>query len=211
MRIICISDTHNRIGKVDIPDGDVLVHAGDSTMMGRPEEIGKFAAYLEALPHKYKVVIAGNHDWLFETRPTTARKLIEDAGAIYLQDEAVTIMGHKFYGAPWQPWFQNWAFNVARGKALAAKWALIPTDTDVLITHGPPFGILDQVDGGEHLGCVDLRTAVDRVNPLLHVFGHIHDGYGLDARRELARTNFVNASICDESYQPVNSPIEIDL
>jgi len=176
-------------------------------MMGRPEEIEKFGAYLQALPHKHKVVIAGNHDWLFQTKPKVARKLIGDVD--YLQDSAVVIDGVKFYGAPWQPEFCNWAFNVPRGPAIRAKWDLIPSDVDVLITHGPPFGHLDTVRPRPlSLGCEMLRKVVDEKRPRFHIFGHIHDGYGM---KTVDNTTFINAAVCNERYQPVNAPIVFDI
>lgn len=207
MRIVAVSDVHGRWGKIDIPDGDVLVIAGDSTMMGRKEEIGKFAAYVEALPHKWKIAIAGNHDWLFETKSRLAEKMMAQAGIEYLKDDSITIDGVKFYGAPWQPRFHDWAFNVDRGPLIKKKWDLIPDDTNVLVTHGPPYGVLDQVADGPHLGCEELRAALDRVMPRLHIFGHIHDGYGQNNNVEGIDTHFINASICDESYYHANAPI----
>jgi Icc-related predicted phosphoesterase len=218
MRIVCIADTHDRHHLLEVPDGDVLVHAGDGTLRGTREEMEAFARWLLDLPHPRKVLIAGNHDWLFEREAGEARRLVK--GVCYLQDEGTTIGGVRFWGSPWQPWFMNWAFNLRRGAPLRARWDLIPADTDVLVTHGPPHGILDAVSGlvarsvgvalgvGEHVGCEDLRTVVARVRPRLHVFGHIHEGYG---REEHDGTVFVNASNCDRGYRLVNPPIVVDL
>lgn len=188
-------------------------------MGGREHEVRDFAEWLAGLPHEHKVVIAGNHDWLFERTPAFGRELL--AGAIYLLDEATEIAGIRIWGSPWQPWFHDWAFNLPRGDALRAKWDLIPADTDVLITHGPPFGHLDGAarsvgdwfgDGDvvdvEHVGCEELRAALDRVRPRVHVFGHIHEAYGQDS---LDGTLLVNASNCDADYAPVNPPIVVDL
>jgi len=97
----------------------------------------------------------------------------------YLENSGVEIDGVKFWGSPWQPEFFNWAFNLPRGRRLAEIWALIPDDTEVLITHTPPYGILDRVDSGEHVGCEDLRRALQRVKPKVHVFGHIHEDRGV--------------------------------
>lgn len=207
MRIVCISDCHQKLDKVVVPDGDVLIHAGDSTFRGDIREITKFARMLEALPHKVKICIAGNHDWLFQTNPSLAQSLLPE-GVIYLQDSWCVVDGLVFYGSPWQPEFCNWAFNLPRGEALRKKWDLIPDKVDVLITHGPPFGIRDDVPGGERVGCGDLLKAVERVKPQLHVFGHIHNGYGMFCKDGIT---FVNASVCDERYMPLNAPIVIDL
>jgi hypothetical protein len=128
--------------------------------------------------------------------------------AIYLQDSGVDIDGIKFWGSPWQPEFYNWAFNLPRGPELARVWAQIPNDTDVLITHGPPYGVLDEIYHGKRVGCQDLSDALERVKPKVHVFGHIHEGYGV---LEQNGTTYVNASLCNQYYQLVHSPIVIDV
>jgi len=206
IRIVCISDTHTLHGRLQIPEGDVLVHAGDLSSRGRKSEIQEFDRWLGTLPHRHKVVICGNHDFLFEREPEVARGLITNA--IYLQDSGVTIEGLQFWGSPWQPEFFDWAFNLERGEPLREKWALIPTDTDVLITHGPPMGILDRVERGERVGCEELTEALKRVRPKLHVFGHIHEAYG---HLDRDGTRFVNASSCNLDYAPVHAPIVVDL
>lgn len=209
MRIVCISDTHTFESEIVIPDGDVLIHAGDATITGTPFEVSQFALWLKRQPHKYKIFIAGNHDWLFEKDRQAAQSAIESAGAIYLQDKLVTLDGVRFYGSPWQPRFGDWAFNVNRGRAIRQKWDLIEP-CDVLITHGPPWGVLDTVlPNSKHLGCEELGEAVGRIRPGTHVFGHIHGGYGEYVARN--GTRFINASICNESYQPVNAPMVFEI
>lgn len=211
-RIVAISDTHSRHEKMPpLPDGDILIHAGDATVSGSFDEIIEINRWFGTLPHKHKILVAGNHDWLFEKSPDMARALMTNA--IYLQDETVVLEGLKIFGAPWQPRFFDWAFNVTRGVPIARKWALIPTDTDILITHGPPHGILDGVIDrwtGESaaVGCEELLPVIQRIQPRLHIFGHIHAGYG---QVKIDRTQFVNASICNEAYSPIHLPIVIDL
>jgi Icc-related predicted phosphoesterase len=205
MRLVIISDTHSRT-PLEVPDGDVLVHCGDFTMKGTVKEITRFDDWLRAAPHKYKIVVAGNHDLAFEDAPTLAQRLLTTS--IYLQDASVEVEGIRFWGAPWTPWFFDWAFNLPRGRALAAKWALIPEKVDVVITHGPPHGILDANPEGEHVGDEALRKAIERVKPRVHAFGHIHHSHGT---RKIGQTLFVNASICDESYSLAESPIVVDL
>ncbi len=210
MRIICISDTHLRHLKfpINVPIGDLLVHAGDATFEGSPREIQAFFDWFSALPHKHKVFVAGNHDWLFQKNPELARQLVPK-NVTYLQDSMAEIEGLKVYGAPWQPEFMNWAFNLPRGHRLREKWNLIPSRVDVLITHGPPLRYCDLNPDGEHVGCGDLHDViVKRVKPRLHVFGHIHGGYGIAAA---GRTLFVNASVCDEAYRPSHAPIIVEL
>jgi Icc-related predicted phosphoesterase len=210
MKIVCISDTHNCNEKINVPDGDILIHAGDATTVGNFEQIQEFGTWFGSLPHKHKIFIAGNHDWLFETNNSFARTLLS-SNITYLQDSAVEIEGFKIYGSPWQPRFFDWAFNLNRGAELAEKWKLIPNDTDILITHGPPNGILDEVERQywtENTGCEELRKRVEIVKPKLHVFGHIHCGYG---EKEEFGVKFVNASTCDERYQPTQLPIVVEI
>ena len=210
MKIVCISDTHNKLDEVTVPDGDVLVHAGDGTMRGKPREIQKLANDLRMLPHKTKIFVAGNHDWGFQTARPESERMLTDAGVIYLEDTSVNVAGKIFYGSPWQPEFCGWAFNAPRGHDLRKIWSKIPARVDVLITHGPPKHMLDMTPRGEAVGCDDLMSAVLRAQPRLHVFGHIHECYGVKRVRDVA-TTFVNAAVCDGRYDPVNAPIVIDL
>ena len=206
MRIVCISDTHNRHDALRVPDGDLLVHAGDMSGQGSPDEVRAFAAFLTSLPHRDKVVIAGNHDFLFEQRPQTAQGLLAGS-CTYLEDAEATVGGLRIWGSPWQPWFYDWAFNLRRGRAIRAKWELIPDGIDVLVTHGPPAGHGDRTARGEAVGCEDLRDAIARVRPRLHVFGHIHEAYGVTTDEH---TTYVNACSCNLAYRPVHAPVVLD-
>jgi Icc-related predicted phosphoesterase len=125
----------------------------------------------------------------------------------YLEDQFLEVDGVRIWGSPWQPTFCNHAFNLDRGVAIRAKWDLIPEDLDILVTHGPPRGVLDRV-GREHVGCADLAEVVTARRPRLHVFGHIHTGYGTAERNG---TLFVNAAICKAHDNPANAPIVVDL
>jgi predicted phosphohydrolase len=209
VRVVCLSDTHLRTDDLAVPDGDLLLHGGDLTGIGSPEQVASALAWLAGLPHRHKVLIAGNHDFLFENEPAQARRLLEQhPGLTYLEDSEVTVEGLRIYGSPWQPWFFDWAFNLRRGPDIAAKWERIPEGVDVLLTHGPPAGVLDRTVRGESVGCADLRAAVARARPRVHVFGHIHEGHG---QVEHDGTLFVNASTCDHAYRPVNPPIVLEL
>jgi predicted phosphohydrolase len=178
MRIVAVADTHTFHDDLGvIPEGDVFLHAGDLCRGGRLEELRTVAAWLRALPHRHKIVIAGNHDWCFAREPHAALDILGE-GVAYLQDSEATIEGVRFWGSPWQPEFNGWAFNLPRGAALASRWALIPPGTHVLVTHGPPHGIGDCPGGREREGCEELRAAVEQVRPLLHLFGHIHQDGG---------------------------------
>jgi Icc-related predicted phosphoesterase len=212
MRIVNISDTHGSHWKVPkLPDGDVLIHAGDFMLSGHvADEIFNFNHWLGMQPHRYKIVIAGNHDILFERQNSFARSLLTNA--IYLENSGVEIEGLKFWGSPQQPEFMNWAFNVPRGLPIRRYWDRIPNDTDVLITHGPPVGIRDKIRrNSEHLGCDELLLAVDRVKPKLHIFGHIHGGYGEGSSPFVPNTEFINCALMNEAYHIANNPIVKDL
>jgi Icc-related predicted phosphoesterase len=210
IRIVCISDTHGQHTKLSVPDGDVLIHAGDFMAFGdTPREIADFTHWLGKQRHRYKIVIAGNHDLAFERHPGAARELL--GNAIYLENSATELAGLKIWGSPVQPEFNNWAFNVARGAAIRRYWDMIPANTDVLVTHGPPFGVLDKAHPStKHLGCEELAKAVEQIKPRLHVFGHIHGGHGLSGGKD---TQFVNASVVNEAYRLVHEPqvVEIEL
>jgi predicted phosphodiesterase len=206
IRIVAISDTHSWYQQLNVPDADILIHAGDATMSGSVKEIAQFNHWLGTLPHPVKLFCAGNHDLLFERDPYLARSLITNA--TYLQDGLIKVLGLRIYASPWQPRFFDWAFNLDRGAPIREKWDLIPSLLDILVTHGPPFGILDLTERGEYAGCEELRAAIGRVRPRVHIFGHIHSGYGM---LEHDGIRFVNACVCDERYRPVNPPIVIEL
>ena len=190
MRFVAISDTHGWHSRLEVPDGDVLLHSGDLCNRGALAEVESFDRFLAGLPHTHKIVIAGNHDFCFERQPKEAQARLTHC--TYLQDEAVVIEGIKIYGSPWQPRFCDWAFNLARGPALAEKWAMIPEDTDILLTHGPPRGCLDRTHDGREVGCEDLRQRLEGLAVKHHIFGHIHEAYG---HRLVGQTNHYNASV----------------
>jgi len=209
-RIVFISDTHLQQG-FSVPDGDILVHSGDLTGRGTFQEVAKALHWFGKFPHRHKIAIAGNHDWLFEKDPGIARGLVPE-GVTYLEAQEVTIEGLRFWGSPYTPEFFSWAFNLDRATGeLEAKWAQIPEGIDVLITHGPAWGILDKLPDhsdrmGKHVGCSALRERLKTLKPKVHAFGHIHCGQGLQT---VDGTTYVNASICDEAYKPTNKPISL--
>lgn len=178
MRVVAVADTHMFEADLpSVPDGDVFVHAGDLLRGGSLAELEVVAEWLRALPHRHKVIVAGNHDGCFQTHPAEARALL--GGPIYLEDAGAIVCGVRFFGSPWQPTYNDWAFNLPRGAALAAKWAAIPEGLDVLVTHGPPAGIGDRGPMAGRAGCDDLRHRVAVARPALHLFGHIHQDGGL--------------------------------
>jgi len=212
-KVVCISDSHTQLRKAKIPSGDILLHAGDITDVGDIQDIEQFTWNLKKYQSVFSaiVVCGGNHDFCFSAdknkRPTEAEDILKRAGIIYLQDSFTIQKGLKIYGSPWQPEFCDWNFNLPRGKALADKWAMIPDDTDILLTHSPPYGILDYVNFS-HQGCQDLAYRVKQVKPKLHCYGHLHMNYGIQKE---ADTIFVNASLCNDENYLVNQPIEVEL
>lgn len=206
MKLVLISDTHDLHDEINIPDGDVLIHAGDMTSYGTVNQLVDVNNWLKSLPHKHKILIPGNHDFLFEKDFFLAQSIMTEG--IILLNSSTIINNVKFYGSPQTPRFYDWAFNKDRGVDIKKYWDAIPKDTDVLITHGPPYGIGDVTYRSGHIGCSDLLDAVRIIKPKVHVFGHIHAGYG---EYDSLGTKFVNASICTENYHALNHPIVVDL
>jgi hypothetical protein len=173
-----------------------------------------------------KIFIAGNHDFAFDKINKPHRKgefdwfhnlmseeNLSQSDVTYLEDSFITIESPefsrpiKFYGSPWQPEFHNWAFNLPRGEELAAKWEKIPDDVDILITHGPAYGILDYAPIGGRVGCEELYRKIVEVKPKIHVCGHIHDGYG---QKTMGGIEFLNASVLDDRYEHAHKPIVVE-
>jgi Icc-related predicted phosphoesterase len=207
LRIVCISDTHGLHRRLSIPDGDILIHAGDFMVHGRSiSEVDDFNEWLGELPHKHRIVIAGNHDLLFESRPAEARTHLTNA--IYLESSGTKVEGIRFWGCPVTPVLSQMAFAVERGAASRKYWDQIPAGTDVLVTHGPPFGTLDKDDiGGPHMGCQELTRAIIRIKPRLHVFGHVHGSYGREPGPN--GTAMVNCALLNGTT--LNQPVAVEL
>ncbi len=205
LRLVCVSDTHGLHHQLDIPDGDVLIHAGDLTRHGELAELRNLNDWLGTQPHAHKIVIAGNHDRICEEVPDMMQTILSHA--TYLCDESFQIGAYSFFGTPWTPGSGGWAFSRSLN-ALSYYRAQIPDTTNVLITHGAPLGWLDQNARGEPLGDPTLARAVQSLRPQVHVFGHIHESYG---QLEVDGITFINASSCTADYRPINRPIVIDL
>jgi len=227
IRFVCLSDTHGLTKDFDfeVPPGDVLIHSGDFTNVGEPHQVAEFSEWLGKQPHPIKIVIAGNHEISFDVEnykllapwfhrkigpvdPVKTKELLKNC--IYLENSSTEVHGYKVYGSPWSPELWGWAFNAKRGEEIAKIWEKIPTDTDILITHGPPHGIMDYDEiSKENEGCEELLKAIkERIKPLVHVFGHIHEGYGVFKQDG---TTFINAATCDMHYVPNQKPIVFDL
>lgn len=213
MKLLLLSDTHGHHPK-DLPDADVLVHAGDWSSVGAQGEHQKFFRWVDdVLTERYGdiVVVPGNHDrWAF-ANPQLVRDEFAQIGVTYLEDCGATIQGRKFYGMPWSPIFGRWAY-MCDGKALGQRCSVIPDDVEVLITHCPPYGFRDAVErtpgNWMNVGSPEVYRAINRIKPKLHCFGHIHEGHG---EEDYGSIKLANASIMDRYYRPVNSPILVEI
>ncbi|MFK8081463.1 MAG: metallophosphatase domain-containing protein [Granulosicoccus sp.] len=212
MRLVCISDTHGDHEGLELPAGDVLIHAGDLSAHGSRDETLAFMKWLGSRGFNDTLCIAGNHDTFMEADPEMARQFAEDHGVLLLSDSGCQLDGRQFWGSPITPRFCNWSFMRDPGEPIEAHWRLIPDDTDVLITHGPPYGIMDQVkrpDGQlERTGCPSLLERVQSISPVTHIFGHIHEGRGSFSQNGVT---YFNVCTMNEHYQRTYEPVVIDL
>jgi Icc-related predicted phosphoesterase len=218
LKITTISDTHNKHEYLNefLPGGDILICGGDITSRGYITEIENFVKWFDKIDnYDTKIFIAGNHDFGFQDDLTTVKGLLSGYKTVeYLQDELIMldVAGYKdflnVWGTPWQPEFYNWAFNLPRGETLKEKWDMIPVNTDILITHGPPFGKLDFVKYNTiNVGCEELMKKVEEIKPKIHIFGHIHEGYGYVFD---GNTHYINASVLDGRYIFKNKPVTFE-
>ena len=241
MKLVAISDTHNRHKHLTsvamgsrLPDGDLLIHAGDLTAQGLKHEVQDVLKWFKTIKDRYThgiVFIAGNHDRTFDgpkfgdynvyddilegpkEKPEWLLEALDNlpSNVHYLENNSVTIEGLNIWGSPVTPWFHGdrWAFNKHRGEDIDAVWNKIPMDTDIIVTHGPIAYKLDYVAHDSHYaGCEHLRQRVQSIKPILHISGHIHECHGYDYDEN---THYFNASICSHQYEPVNRPWEIEI
>lgn len=230
LTVVCVSDSHSRKEwDKNIPPGDILIHCGDFTLWGDHHQIYEFVKQFTSLPHKYKILIAGNHDIsmdtnkynkllpyyskkvgaLFKKDPFMTKKLVtHNKNIIYLENESVEIEGYKFWGSPLTPIFFDNAFQY-ENDVLLKTWKSIPVNIDVLITHGPAYGHRDLAHSGTRAGCPLLESEiVSRIKPKYHICGHIHEGYGIE---EDSGTTYINCCIVNRSYKCVHKPIVFEL
>lgn len=228
---VCISDTHSKTSQLVLPPGDVLLHTGDFTYKGHPEEVEAFNSFVAKQNFQFKIVIAGNHDTPFDLenydsflakkfhakngkfpypKSINAKEVRERLNScIYLEDSSCEVFGYKIYGSPWTPTYHNWGFNLDRGLPILEKWRQIPDGIDILMTHGPPYDILDKCDNGTVAGCSDLLKEIKgRIKPRIHVFGHIHENHGVFEEDGIT---FINAATCTRDMRPTNPPIVFKL
>ena len=219
MRLVCVSDLHGLYPGITLPEGDVLVCAGDFTNYGELVQLEGFLFWVTNHHFSKRIVIAGNHDFCFEdSLRLYSKERLQDSGVTYLEASECEFGGIKFYGSPCTPKFFNWAFMLNSDQEAKKHWDLIPEDVQVLITHGPPYGILDRVakrplkdppEVGDRAGDKHLAKRITKLPKLkAHIFGHLHLENGIEV---INNTTYVNASICDEFYRPIRKPIVLDI
>lgn len=201
-----------------MPDGDILIHAGDWTHRGEEKLTIEFLQWFNSqTKYKHRVFVAGNHDFYPERHSDSFKTLVRTAApdCVYLEDESVILEGYKIHGSPVSPEFCDWAFNRFRGADIQKHWDMIPSDTEVLITHGPILGYGDTLSAhgsepGKQIGCANLLNTIDaRLKELkLHVSGHIHEGAGVYSHGNII---VVNASVLDERYRLRHQPRVVTL
>jgi len=210
-KIVCISDSHSQHDKLNVPDGDILFHAGDYSSMGYPKECDDFMQWFSSQPHKYKIFISGNHDFMDEDHPEEFRRLLHNyPDILYLRDSGTEIEGFKIWGRPWTPTFFDWAFMKDReSAAMRSTLDIIPQDIDILLTHGPAYGILDKCRSGDVVGCEDLLELIaDKPNLKLMIFGHIHESAGM---KEVNGIKHINAAVLNHRYKKHGEGIVVEL
>jgi len=208
MRLVVVSDTHGQHEELGCLEGDVLIHCGDFCDGFRkdPRDVQAIDSWFAKQRFELILCVGGNHDFAVENRISNGKAVFQHA--LWLQDDSCVHQGVRFYGSPWLPHLQGWAFYLPPDR-LREKWSMIPDDTTVLVTHTPPLGILDLPRSRQvHCGCPDLLERVEVVQPRFHLFGHNHASAGVQEREA---TTFVNASIVDSSFKVARSAVILDL
>ncbi|WBL22034.1 metallophosphatase domain-containing protein [Zunongwangia sp. HRR-M8] len=206
MRLVSISDTHNKHEDLHLPDADILIHCGDFTEGGSKKETLNFLEWFSKQPYQHKILVAGNHDFYLEKHQQEISNIIPN-NIVYLEDSGINIEGITFWGSPYTPSNVNWAFALERGRAIRKRWNLIPQNIDILITHTPPYGILDESQTYKNIGCEELLKHVVNIKPTLHLFGHVHDDFG---KKNIGPTLFVNSAVMDNKMRLINAISTID-
>lgn len=212
MKLVCISDTHGEHELLDLPAGDVLIHAGDLTAHGKKQETHDFMRWFGEQSFEHKLCVAGNHDTFMESDPDVSSQFAADHGVVLLNDSGYQIENVNFWGSPITPRFYNWSFMRDPGEPIEAHWRLIPESTHVLITHGPPYGILDKVNRPEGMrectGCPSLLARIRDVAPSKHIFGHIHEARGYESKNNVS---YYNVCSMDEHYRIAHEAVIVDV
>jgi Icc-related predicted phosphoesterase len=228
LKILLFSDTHGKELELILPsvEVDIAIFAGDAGTYKNPHQniqsVLNFIDWYASVPNiKHKIWIGGNHCTSIEAGLVDAKTLSKEKSLIYLEDETIEIDGLKIFGSPWSPWFHSWAFNAQRGEEINKHWQLIESNTDIIITHGPPAScdFLDRCMDGQKVGCSDLTKKIVEIKPSLVVCGHIHEGYGYTKKEIMSEdgesiekiVTIVNASVLNHRYEMTNKPVIVEL
>ena len=224
LKIVCISDTHNKLKDQCFPGGSILIHAGDFTRNGFHQDISNFDSWMSRQSYQRKLCIAGNHEVSLDSKlmsqivknGTHLRYMNFDYTQVkglfknceYLEDSSTSVNSYKIYGSPWTIGSTRWGFTIPKEMDHIETWNHIPQDVDILITHSPPYGILDKTEEGINIGSQGLREMVLQIKPIVHIFGHAHESYGYTMVEGI---HFINASTCTRAQSPTNPAIVFSL
>lgn len=213
MRLVATSDTHFKVDTTTIPDGEVFIHCGDLMRTGYPSDFEDQLDWLNELPHKMKLYTPGNHDFHLQVYPGPALQQLRDVGVTVIglpgNDNYASIAlpnGMKVLGVPYVTNLPRWAFNGGEDQILRYLYKM--GYHDIIMSHAPVRGILDEPIPKKHVGIAAFRTYVETFRPKHWFFGHIHECYGTETVDE---TKFYNVAMCDRNYTHANPPMVLDL
>lgn len=208
MKIIHLSDTHGYEPDITLEKCDIAIHSGDADLVSLSGLI-RFCKWFKKQNARYKIYVAGNHDFYLETMASYSKTIFKEHGIIYLENNLIQIENVIIYGSPYTPRFGNWAFMRERGNDISKIWEQIPENIDILVTHGGPMGILDIAQRTkEHVGCDDLKRFIKNIKPKFHLFGHLHENYGIVKDDN---TVYVNSALITDGYVLNHEPHIIEL
>ncbi|MDT0293427.1 metallophosphatase domain-containing protein [Mesonia ostreae] len=205
MKLVCIADTHTREKRLHIPFGNVLIHAGDFSETGTLRETKAFLTWFTSHNHHHKILVPGNHDFFLHKE--NLEKLTTYLKDVHLLiNTSVIIEGYHFWGSPNTSLGKPWAFGLEPSE-IEQHWKQIPRQANVIITHNPPYDILDHTKN-HRVGCPYLKKEVQEIQPKYHIFGHAHDNYG---NIKLGKTTYINATSFDDKFTTPNEPVVLEL
>lgn len=209
MNIVALSDTHGNHRSVEVPPGDIIIHCGDITRKSNIAEVTDFIEWYAGLDFRYKILVAGNHDRFIRKKKPEFLELISSHEISYLENTSIQINGFSIFGSPFSLNYGGLgAFTYFDSPAAERIWSMIPENTSILVTHAPPKGFRDfSKTENNNAGCQVLRERVLSIKPQYHIFGHIHESYGIEQH---GNSVFINASLSNGSGEIVNKPVVIE-